>query len=435
MTGPLGENRFQLNEGSQKSNLRQVLGVCILFAVLLFLRAGSNLFFYVFAGVSLVTFAVGTVPLCMYLLLFLLPFSTIIKVNPDDITFYTILFFVTVLKMLLMQKRMQKNTFFVIAAFAIYGLVFSGVSQLTTIITMACGLLMLYFLRNEKVDAKIAITAFALGIVFASVLGLVKENYPLIDALVEGVALKTGEDEYAARFSGLMGNPNYYTMDNIIALSTLVVLMLMRKIPQKYMWYMLLLSAFGIMSVSKSFLIAWTILVIIWLFLSMRQGIDKAVVYTLIIATCLAGVYIFAFDAINLYLFRLGQDVSSEANDVFTGRLGIWESYLKLIFTNPKILLFGNGLSTISNYGKGAHNTYLEALYYLGIVGSGILVVALRQSIGRIIVKPIMWIPVFILLVRMFAIGYLTHDNLWLYLALFVIVAKEINDQENKEAN
>ena len=170
----------------------------------------------------------------------------------------------------------------------------------------------------------------------------------------------------------------------------------------------------------------------IWLFLSVRQGGTKAIRYIFIIAICLAGVYIIAFDAINTYLLRLTMDADSELNDVFTGRLGIWDGYIELVFSNPKILLFGSGFSTIADLGKGTHNTYLEALYNLGIVGTGCFLFALKQSFGKIVVRPIMWIPVIVFFVRLIAIGYLTHDNLWLHLVLFVIVAKELSDGENK---
>lgn len=425
----LGNQHFQLNSVARKSNIGMVLGICVFFAGLLYFRAVSNVFFYVFAGVSLVTFAVGSVPLCMYLLLFLLPFSAILKINVGQITFYTPLFFLTVIKMLWEQKGIQKNVFFAIAIFVIYALLNSGFSALTTMITMAAGLLMLYFLRNTKVDAKTAITAFALGIVFASALALMKDSFPLISTLVSDAALKIDAGEYASRFSGLVGNPNYYTMDIIMALSALVVFLYSKKIPQKYMWYMLLLSALGIMSVSKSFLICWIILLAIWLILSLRQGIGGAIRYVLIAALCLVGVYILAFDSVNLYLFRLAQDSEGELDDLFTGRLDIWKGYLEIIFSNQKILLFGNGLGTMADFGRGTHNTYLDALFNLGIVGSGVFMFALKQSFGKIVVRPIMWVPVLMLLIRMMAIGYLTSDNLWLYLALFVIMAREVTNQ------
>ena len=58
------------------------------------------------------------------------------------------------------------------------------------------------------------------------------------------------------------------------------------------------------------------------------------------------------------------------------------------------------------------------------------LLYGIRRGIGHVITKKIMWVPVLVLLVRMMAIGIVTYDNLWFYLAMLVLLAKHVAKED-----
>ena len=237
--------------------------------------------------------------------------------------------------------------------------------------------------------------------------------------------MRLGENEYTTRFSGLQGNPNYYTLDIVAALSAIIVLVYYKKEKTVLLAICLIaLSVFGLMSVSKSFLLTWILLLVCWFVLSIRQGFGKLFGSILVVTIGAMIVYYFAYDYINAFLFRFAADNSGTLDSITTGRTELWSLYLDEIFNNIRILLFGNGLNTmIETLGKGAHNTYLEALFNLGIVGSTILIISICICMNRVKFKGVVWIPVMMLMIRMFAIGILTYDNLWFYISIPLMLA------------
>lgn len=403
---------------------------CVLLSVVILGRAVNNVFFYGFVLVSLLMFLFCDHRQCFLLLLYLLPSATILKMGVDSMTFFTILFLLTILKMVMYYGGIPWQLCIWVLILCIYYVLFSGFNQLTTIITMAAGLLMISFIRQDSIDANQAVVTYSLGICFASALALLKESLPIVNRFARNMAIKLGEGNYSTRFSGLHGNPNYYTLDIIIVISALIVLMYTRK-PQKIHFFCIVtLSVFGLMSVSKSFLLTWMILIACWFGISMKQGAGNVIKFAFIGIMTAAVVYFFAYDFVNSYLLRFQNDSSGNLKSITTGRSDIWLAYIHEIAGNLKILLLGNGLNTVGKIRKGTHNTYLECLFSLGIVGTTLFLYTVKESMGKILTSKIMWIPLAALLFRMFAIGILTYDNLWFYLAVLEILSKECASQK-----
>ncbi len=403
--------------------------MCSLFSVIILGRAINDVFFYVFAGTSLIVFCMSSVKYCLPLLLFILPFSTILKPNVEAMSIVTIIFFIVVLKMFFKCSRFDNRLLYIIL-FALYGILFSGIGKLTTILSMSFGMLMLYCLKDEDIDADTSVISFSLGVCLSSLLAYSKSFFPIIDNFILDNITKLAENEYAMRFSGLQGNPNYYTLDIIIALAAIIVLMYSN--PKKiYTFLLVILSILGLMSISKSFIISLVLLIFCWFTLSLKQGAGKLVKFIFLIAIGGLAVYVFAYDSINSYILRFEEDNTATMSSITTGRTDIWKAYVSKIFSDVKILFFGNGLKTILQpLGKGTHNTYLESLYYIGLFGTSVFLIAIKSSIGKIVLRGGIWIPVLILLVRMFAIGILTYDNLWFYLLIIVMLSREVKFQK-----
>lgn len=419
----------KLNNLTKSDNRKYIVLMCFLLVILILGRATNNAFFYIFVGVSLMIFTLSSVMDCFLLLLFLLPFAPILKVNPGQMSFFTILFFIVVLRMVIAKKSFHTNVVLLLILFTIYCIAFSGLSKIATIITIIAGMIMLYYLRTTQVNVTSVIIAFSSGIIGASVLVLVKDLFPIMNTFIVDAVIKFDSGSYTNRFAAFQGNPNYYTLDISIILSAIIAVMYYKHARYLYM-YLIILSIFGLMSVSKSFLLSLILLMFLWFILSLRQGIKKVTKLLIILVVSGVLVYLCAYDYINAYLFRFAKDNQASLSGITTGRADIWELYIGEIFNNVKIFLFGNGLNTVIEGGRAAHNTYLESLFSLGILGTGLFLSCLRACMGKIIIKPVMWIPIVILLFRMMAIGNLTYDNLWFELAIIVSLGKVVNAEE-----
>ncbi len=428
------------NASSARDSIKYVITVCSVFAALILGRAVNNVFLYAILAVGLVIFLLSSISHSFCFLFFLLPFASVLKTNVDGISFYTIFFFVVVLKMILMQKSLSTNMIMSLMLFALYNILFSGFEQITTTITMVFGLAMLYCLRTTKIDVNLTIVSFCFGIVISSILALFKNSFPIINGFVSDSMLRLEGDDYAIRFSGLQGNPNYYTLDILIVLAAIIVLMYNKSALKIYTVCLITLSVFGLMSVSKSFLLCWILLVVFWLVLSIKKGFSKFVKFMIIGIICCAAVYFYAFDSINTYIFRFAKDSGATWGEMTTGRIGIWKQYVEMIFNDTKLLFLGRGLNSSIEGLKGTHNTYLEAIFYLGVIGTILFIIALKSCMGKVVSKPIMCIPIIMLLIRMLSIGILTYDNIWFYLAILACVSRhigtnniEVQNEENKK--
>lgn len=403
---------------------RYVAGMCALFAILLLGRAFNNAMLYVFFGVAALAFVVSNPAHCVVFLFFLLPLASIIKPYVGSMSYYTVFFFLTVVKMVIAHRKIDIRILVLVALFFAYNLVFSGTRGITALITMTAGILLVYYLRLGNINLKTVTLAFTAGICLASCLALFRQNLPVINGFIQEAVLKTGQSEYANRFSGLTGNPNYFTLDVIMVQAALIVLMHQE---QKQMLYLIcfgVLTVFGFMSVSQSYLLAWILLVFCWFLLSLQKGIRGLMRFVFIGVLMLAVTAVFAFEYIELFAFRIMSSVQGGAADITTGRADIWKDYLEVIMNDLKILFFGNGINTTIDTGRATHNTYLEYIFYFGVVGTSVLLGAMKLAMGKILREKILWVPVLILLVRMLAIGIATHDNIWFYLGLIVLLAQ-----------
>ncbi len=417
----------------RKYNYKYVLCICVLFFALIVARGIDEIFFYVFVCVSLAVFVISNSGHCMSFLFFLLPLAPILKLDVKGMSFFTVLFFLVILKLTVKLHKVSVGLISSLAILALYSLAFSELNAVATIVTMVSGILLLYYLRNEKlhIDINTTVIVYSFGIIFSSILAMFRESLPVIDSFIAESMAENRVTEFASRFSGLHGNPNYYTLDIIVVMSAIVVLLYNNKNTRVHTTFLIALSVLGLMSVSKSFLIAWVLLMICWLLISVKQGVRKTIKFLVVATIAAVVIYYFAADYINSYIYRLMQDSSGTLESITTGRSTIWIGYIEEIFGDIKILFFGNGLKSISeSIGLATHNTYIELLYCLGIFGAIIFLLTLRIGVGKIELKQGNWIPVIILMVRMFALNMLTYDNLWFYLTIILLLSREISKHQ-----
>ncbi len=413
-----------------------LIWLLVVLSGLLFLRAVSTVFVYPLLLVSLAVFAIAPFKICLPTLCFLLPFANIIKFQPGQISLFTVMFLVYVVRTLLKKDALKRVFLISLLFFAGYAFVFSGTERIITIATMVCGFAMLHdACKSEEYDYKEVLYAFCLGIIISSVLGLLKEQLPIVDSFVQEAVQKVGHKEYVERFVGLNVNPNYYTMDISVALACVTVMMVTSSKPTKIQVLLFVgLSVFGLMSVSKSFLLIWIFLLAVIMFYGFRNGGTSFLKLVIMFAIMAVFIYLFAKESVDTYIYRLTEDSDGDLSGLTTGRSDIWISYIKAILKSERILLFGAGLGKILD--KGTHNTYLEALYGLGLIGTLFYAFVLRMSLAikNFPKRFVYYIPVVVMLIRFVGIGVFIHDSLWYYLviiSLSLIYADKCNKREN----
>ncbi len=422
------------------SERHMLMGLVIVFSILLVLRSVSNAFLYPLIAVGAVVTALVPLNTCLPLLCFLLPFGNIIKIDPDQFSFFTVFFAIYVLRIIFKTGRL--NRMFLLAAFifAGYCLAFSGPEKIIVIITMVCGFTMLReATESDDYDYRHVLYAFCFGIIISSCLGMLREQLPIIESFSRDTLHKVGHEEYAARFVGLNVNPNYYTMDVSVAMGCLVTTMCTQKMKPIYMILFAVLAVLGLMSVSKSFLLVLAVMVVILLLNSLGRG--GTAFFKLSFVLILAGILIltFAKEAVETYVIRLNADSGGDLSSVTTGRGDIWLEYFKTILKDLKILFFGAGLG--NQLERAPHNTYLEMMYYIGAIGVVLYLFVLKSSITikKFPRNILYYVPILIVLIRLMGIGMFIQDSSWYYATIICLLLKEGNKltelKQNKRIN
>ena len=401
--------------------------ISITCGLLLCLRCISNVFIYPFLIVAAIPFCIAPFRVCLPLLFFLLPSANIIKLQPGQISLFTVFFLIYSVRVLFKKGALTQKFLTCLVFFVAYSFIFSGFEKFITIATMACGFVMLHEICiSDDYNFEEVLYAFCFGLIVASVLGLFRETLPIVDRFVVEIHHKVNPGEYTERFCGLMSNPNYYSMDISVALSCLVVNITKGKNKLLTILFVVL-SFFGLLSVSKSFLLVWAMMLIILVLYSIKNGGTSFLSIIIVLLVLCLCIYAFGQEMISTYIQRLESDADADAtlSGITTGRSDVWFAYLKASVSDIKGLLFGNGLGNFLD-SKAPHNTYIEALFNMGVIGLIIYFLLLKMSVNlEYYPKRILfYIPIIMMLVRFFGIGFFAHDNIWYYYSLACLTLK-----------
>lgn len=424
--------RKHKNDSDKNLNRKNIILCVVLFFLIVF-RGIYNSGIYAIVLLSSLIFIFLDERECLIYLVFLAPFSIVLKTSVDGMTFYNVFLFIVLIRVLLNVGRFEKNHLIIFLSFLFYCLFFSGIDKIKAIISMGAWLLFIYYINIIDVNGEKIVYAYCGGLCLSSLLALFRDKLPLIKSFlsIDIGQLKLAEDTYAERFSGLQPNPNYFSLDLTVAISCIIVLIILRNAKIYDWFYLVSLFFFGLMTVSQSFIVGIIPLIFLWLFFSSRKKIGKAINVLFVLATIAFFVYIFERDYVNLFLFRFSQRQGGSLATVTTGRSDIWMEYIQSIMNSPKIMLFGNGLNTLVDSGRGAHNTYLELLFSLGLCGCTLYICLIILSLRNIVKVRELKIPIIILLIRLFAITIITWDNIWIYLILFICLSNENKCKDN----
>lgn len=379
------------------------------------------------------------------LLIALVPFANIFKISTDATSLFTIAEIFMVLLLVLKRKKIKASFFLVVMLLAVYMLVFSLENiDMLLIIKVVVGFLLIYYSMEfiSQEDVKNITYLLSFGILI--MMGLTLNNNYLEYVLpyyddINYLVTSGGSITETLRASGFFGDPNYCAVLLVITLSMLCLLYYYKKINNIFWILFIPIAILGFFTYSKSYFLCLSALI---LFLFMFVLLPKhkgfaffgSIALLVIVFMMING----KFEVLNLLLERF------EGEDLTTGRDVLNSRYLQYIFSNLRILFVGEGIAAeyITEFGHIVHNSYIELLYRMGLIG-GILYVACLvlssktdSNQNKITAKRkfVNLIPILFLCVMYFALAGITRYELPIYF-IIVFLALNFNKLPSNETN
>ncbi len=416
--------------------------VCVLFLTFAQM-SGTRLLIMAALVLYLAILVVAREAYVIPLMLFFLPWSTIMKLSPDSISFCSIgLLLVFVLNCLFRGNRkfLSSTVISVAGILAVtlisillnnYGI---SASYIMFIAMLVAYPLFVYWMK-DSVDFETCILYYSLGIISATVIAFIFADNSNLLAYIQ----QFEDVGNVVRHCGFYSDPNFYAAQVMGAIGG--ELLIINKKRKNSFWNIVITIALvicGATSISKSYLLCLAILVTVWLYCQMKKGAGKIVkvllVVTLVIIVVLASG---AFsEIIDQYLFRFGK--ADDASSLTTGRSDLWMEYFNFFVNNPLDLFIGQGYTSIFKEGvhKASHNTIIQCVYQFGVLGCVFLVSGFGTFVVSAGVKKIKPSYVVLLLVACFSmwmgLDLLFFDDLFLTIVVFVMGMRYASRAENK---
>ena len=345
--------------------------------------------------------------------------ATIFKLSVDGKSFFTYAVILFAVRRLLRDKRIDKDFLLMLVIYAIY-LVMGMGSERSAMIKNVMMPLQLYTMAKclDYQGLKRASGYFILGNIIGSTAALFNSMIPNLSDYIttENVFAVATIGGYVPkpRFSGLLEDPNYYSIHLLMGVVICILLYSRREI-KGYVFYgvVAVLTFFGTKTLSKSFILmlALALVYAYFLFIKQRQFGNVAIISVFLLGFLIlvtAG-YI---DAFSMILKRLSEGIGS-GGDLTTGRTVIWKNYLYYFYSNPMRLLFGVGIGGQGPFELQPHNSYLEIILYLGITGTLIFCMTIYNAVAASWPRPLRGSAapfVFILIMYFFLGIYMSAD-------------------------
>ncbi len=316
----------------------------------------------------------------------IMPFANIFKLSPGGTSFFTYILMLYVIWNLIHNLE-TSGLFIAILLFSLFALevqVLNNTLDTTRYIKFVfCWYYIFYAITNIQLEQVHEIFYYYIvGVIISSLLQL-SGLFPSINMyLVDNTIF--GKEGIVHRFAGLYPDPNYYSINIIISLYLLVVLFdkgEIKGIPAIVLAGLLI--EFALLTRSKSALLMLSLPLVMLIYSNKKNGrFSTQLIVLLSLITIVWLILLNKIDALDVVLYRL--ESADDIDSLTTGRSAIWETYFSTFANEGWELIFGKGLGAPLINGKGTHNTYIDIIYYLGIIG-GIGLLYIIISLGKMI--------------------------------------------------
>lgn len=410
----------------------------------------------ILAGTSNKIFSIGAFVLCccvlvkekdfgIQLLFFIMPMAGIFKIRAGGTSLFTYIEILYVLYAFVSQKLAITKVdvgIIILAQAMMAAELISGTVAIQSTIKVLINLLLLeiFMQKLRTQNIRQLYLWFIAGVLTSSFMGLCDSSiFPINRYVTAGYAEVNGYGSVINRFTGLTSDPNFYTVNVIVALCLVVVLY-----KQDVLTVLQAGSIIGVFSVfagmtgSKSALLMLGIVMIFFLiacFQKKQYGV--VLIFGIVAVLGVAALFSGRIEAFSGTLERLEHSTHSLDN-LTTGRISIWEAYFEYFGMHPWITIIGNGvgIDLLLGYGWAAHNTYIDCIYQLGIIGTVIYCLVLA-SIMKKEKKPfkrnaLNYSVIFCVLMMFFFLSQLQGYELPFQIALCILVWNDSRLQKSR---
>lgn len=431
-----------------KENKKQLFNFLIVF-ILQVLALVYKPFVFVELVFLIICIAVDKVKNKICYLFFMLPFYNVFRYYAGYISYNNILdgskslylsillllsFCVVMLIRYLIDIRHKKKIFnwknlliwlglYIILLIPINKITFSALSSFLTISSLFASLYLIVQYKEEFQLKKI-LDVWLLAVIFSLLLYPFKDILPYLSDFIVS---------FENRFACLSRDPNYFAFELMVLLFGYTILFFSNEIKKQFILPFVLVTIFGFLSVSKSFLICYSVYLVICLiyfirFLTTKVASKKQKI--LVVSICcliivIAAVFVCLIILPKLFSNRdnvlLTDDISiyGVINAVTTGRFDIWMKYLQLIFSSFTCFVFGYGFLNGYPY-EAIHNTPIQILFFGGLIGF-VCILILTIILLKKERKPI-WFYLYISVILLFSCGLDLLFSYRTYLILAIMI-------------
>lgn len=418
----------------------------------------------------------------LYYVLFIMPFMQIFRNKPTDTYFLTylvgVIIFVLGLKLLLDVIRKKKKIEWLFSIVAIILLIYISIPRENaenflrywgSLVIGICVVIIAYYYRKD-INFKELAFSFIIGFLFSCFLGVFR-NISRLPTMVGDFYY------YGERLTAAYINPNVLMGEGALCLAMIMILFLNKKIEIMFYPALVLVTSLILFTRSKVGLILILLLYICFVVilfcgkLTRKQVFKNIFIFLLMVATL--GVYY--KKPIQQIINRISDSVETTENntkkenetgdsgnnsnsfrgedyvislgdkklnltELSTGRFDIWKTYLKASTKNINTFLWGYGVGApfIGEWqgwiGWQPHNTFIQALYYVGAFGLFLILLLLLLSISKNKLKRFNISSILMLI----ALGLYLSDleffsfRLGIYMILlYASLGKDIEENEN----
>lgn len=352
---------------------------CAIAGLLCFAQVkGNPLLIYICLGIYLVSIAYFTSQnFALPVLLFYLPWSKILRVSPTSYSFFTIaLLLVCAINLLIRHfqlKRYCVTIGIILVCLTLLAKLLQG-NELSLSYIMFMAMIVLFPMIKEERKANsydffTLVLFLSFGVILASLCAEQLAEYNNISKFIRVDSYLT-----ITRRCGFYGDPNFYNAQVTAAMAGCMVLILQVKEKRKVALLgvlTIILLYCGLLSGSKSFLLVFLCMLLLWLYqlgkMRGRNGLKIILIITLLVFSVYISTSALFGGLIQVILTRLS--FTKNISDFTTGRTELWMMYLERITTDLKTFLLGEGCTSVKVNGLASHNTILQAWYQMGIIG------------------------------------------------------------------
>lgn len=386
-------------------------------------------------------------------IIFCLPFASMLKLGAATISILPILYLVVLAKLLFIQRvRVNNLAFSSVLLIALLQLIYviSYGANITSVLSMMLSIVFIMFsasyFRSHTDEKNSLITTASIFLLVATALNiLISDIFPDIPYMINYE--KQVSLDYDNRFGALYVEPN--ELAQIILISVGLFVSVFKNISNKTARVALLCTALyiainGIRTNSKSYVLVALVLIVFSFIMYLaytakKKGSGAAILKLLPVLIILVAVSSYFYASVLAPVF---EERGATGADILSDRGEVWNNYLSLLMQRLDILLVGYGIGNVPNSLKligistnvVPHNLYIEFVIQFGLIGLFALAIAwtsIWKSISKK-AKTLFLLPILAFAATSLAISANSSDCLYILLLILSMPLTDPRENQSK---